>query len=147
MGVLLGESHDDVAEVGEGLVDGLGLGEPQPLAAGVLDSLGAGQVDQVEGAAAGLSALGVGALDLQHEDGVTAAGSLVAERLGPGSVLPGLPDHDLDLILARHLLHLQVGDVHVGPFGVLILHHLDLIFETWVVVEEVSDFLVVDFQK
>ena len=78
---------------------------------------------------------------------MTSAGSLVAESFSPGSVLPGLPDHHLNLVLPSHLLHLQVGDVHVGPFGVLILHHLDLIFETWVVVEEVSDFLVVDFQK
>ena len=30
VGVLLGERHDDVAEVGQGLVDVLGLGQSQP---------------------------------------------------------------------------------------------------------------------
>ena len=68
VGVFLRESHDDVAQVGEGLVDGLGLGQPHPLAPGVLDSLRAGQIDEVEGTAAGLSGLGVGTLYLQHED-------------------------------------------------------------------------------
>lgn len=41
---LLCEGHDDVAEVAEALVDGLGLGEPQPLAPAVLDPLAARQV-------------------------------------------------------------------------------------------------------
>ena len=36
---LLRERHDDVAEVAEALVDGLGLGEPQPLAPALLDAL------------------------------------------------------------------------------------------------------------
>jgi hypothetical protein len=41
---LLSERHDDVAEVGEALVDGLGLGQPHALAPAVLDPLAAGQV-------------------------------------------------------------------------------------------------------
>ena len=44
VGVLLGEGHDDVAQVGERLVDGLGLGQPQPLAPALLDPLTACQV-------------------------------------------------------------------------------------------------------
>ena len=43
--------------------------------------------------AAGLAGLGVDSLDLQHEDAVTATGPLIAESLGPGSILPGLLDH------------------------------------------------------
>ena len=146
MGVFLRESHDDVAQVGEGLVDGLGLGQPHPLAPGVLDSLRAGQIHQVEGTAAGLAGLEVDSLDLEHEDAVTATGPLVAESFGPGSVLPGLLDHCLDLVLPRQLLHHQVGHVQVGAF-LLVFHHLDLVLEIWVVVEEVSNLLVVDFQK
>ena len=44
VGVLLGESHDDVAEVGQGLVDVLCLGQPHTLAPTVLHSLAAGKI-------------------------------------------------------------------------------------------------------
>ena len=45
VGVLLGEGHDDVAEVGEGLVDVLGLGQPQSFTAAILDSLTPGEIN------------------------------------------------------------------------------------------------------
>ena len=45
MGVLLGEGHDDVPEVGQGLVDVLGLGQPHPLAPTFLDPLAAGKIN------------------------------------------------------------------------------------------------------
>ena len=45
VGVLLGERHDDVAEVGQGLVDVLGLGQSQPLAPAVLDPLASGEIN------------------------------------------------------------------------------------------------------
>ena len=44
VGVLLGESHDDVAEVGQGLVDVLCLGQPHTLAPTLLHSLAAGKI-------------------------------------------------------------------------------------------------------
>ena len=144
VGVLLSQCHDDVPEVGEGLVDGLSLGEPHPLTAAVLDPLTASQVHQVEGPAAGLLGLGVLALDPQHEHGVTPAGPLVTESLGPGPVLPGHLDHGLDLVLIGHLLHLQVGYVNLGALGVA---HLDLVLETGVSVQEVPDLLIVDLKE
>ena len=45
VGVLLGEGHDDVAEVGQRLVDVLGLGQSQPLAPAVLDPLASGEIN------------------------------------------------------------------------------------------------------
>ena len=45
VGVLLGEGHDDVPEVRQGLVDVLGLGQPQSLATTVLDPLAAGKIN------------------------------------------------------------------------------------------------------
>ena len=45
VGTLLGEGHDDVPEVGQGLVDVLGLCQPQPLATTVLDPLAAGKIN------------------------------------------------------------------------------------------------------
>ena len=42
--VLLGERHDDVAEVGQGLVDVLCLGQPHTLAPTLLHSLAAGKI-------------------------------------------------------------------------------------------------------
>ena len=45
VGVLLGEGHDDVPEVGQGLVDILGLGQPHPLATTVLDPFAAGKIN------------------------------------------------------------------------------------------------------
>ena len=45
MRVLLGERHDDVAEVGQGLVDVLGLGQSQPLAPAVLDPLASREIN------------------------------------------------------------------------------------------------------
>ena len=45
MGVLLGESHDDVPEVGQGLVDVLGLSQSHPLAPAVFDSLTASKIN------------------------------------------------------------------------------------------------------
>ena len=41
----LGERHDDVAEVGQGLVDVLGLGQSQPLAPAVLDPLASREIN------------------------------------------------------------------------------------------------------
>ena len=130
MGVFLRESHDDVAQVGEGLVDGLGLGQPHPLAPGVLDSLRAGQIHQVEGTAAGLAGLEVDSLDLEHEDAVTATGPLIAESLGPGSVLPRLLDDCFDLVLSKDLLFPEVGHVDVSALGIA---HLDLVLEAGVI--------------
>ena len=49
VGVLLGEGHDDVPEVGQGLVDVLGLGQPQSLATTVLDPLAAGKINLKHG--------------------------------------------------------------------------------------------------
>ena len=43
--VLLGEGHDDIPEVGQGLVDVLGLGQPHPLAPAVLNPLTAGKIN------------------------------------------------------------------------------------------------------
>ena len=43
--VLLGESHDDVSEVGQGLIDILSLGQPHPLAPTLLDPLAAGKIN------------------------------------------------------------------------------------------------------
>ena len=42
---LLSQGHDDIAKVREGLVDCLGLGESHPLAAAILHSLTASQVN------------------------------------------------------------------------------------------------------
>ena len=70
--------------------------------------------------------------------------SLVAECLGPGSVLPRPLDHALDLVLVGDFLNLQVGHVHIGALGVA---HLDLVLETVVCVQQVSDLLIVDLQK
>ena len=42
--VLLGEGHDDVPEVGQGLVDVLGLSQPHPLASTFLYPLAAGKI-------------------------------------------------------------------------------------------------------
>ena len=44
MGVFLRESHDDVAQVGEGLVDGLGLGQTDSFTPAIFNSLTAGQI-------------------------------------------------------------------------------------------------------
>ena len=44
VGRLLRQSHDDVAEVGERLVDGLGLGQTDTFTAALLHSLTAGKV-------------------------------------------------------------------------------------------------------
>ena len=44
VGRLLRQSHDDVAEVGERLVDGLGLGQTDAFTAALLHSLTAGKV-------------------------------------------------------------------------------------------------------
>ena len=47
---LLSEGHDDVAQVGEAVVDGLGLLQPHPRgAAALLDPLASGQVHLGEG--------------------------------------------------------------------------------------------------
>ena len=43
--VLLGEGHNDVPEVGQGLVNVLGLGQPHPLAPAVLNPLAAGKIN------------------------------------------------------------------------------------------------------
>jgi len=48
VGYLVAECHDDVAQVGEGLVDVLGLLEALSGGARVLQSLTAGQVHEVE---------------------------------------------------------------------------------------------------
>ena len=45
VGVLLGEGHDDIAEVGQGLVDVLGLGQSQPLAPAVFDPLASSEIN------------------------------------------------------------------------------------------------------
>ena len=45
MGVLLGEGHDDVPEVGQGLVDILGLSQSHPLAPAVFYSLTASKIN------------------------------------------------------------------------------------------------------
>ena len=45
VGVLLGEGHDDVPEIGQGLVDVLGLSQPHPLATTVLDPFAAGKIN------------------------------------------------------------------------------------------------------
>ena len=45
MGVLLGERHDDVAEVRQGLVDVLSLGQSKPLAPAVLDPLASREIN------------------------------------------------------------------------------------------------------
>ena len=45
VGVLLGERHDDVAEVRQGLVDVLGLGQSKPLAPAVLDPLASREIN------------------------------------------------------------------------------------------------------
>ena len=45
MRVFLGECHDDVSEVGQGLVDVLGLGQPHPLTPTFLDPLAAGKIN------------------------------------------------------------------------------------------------------
>ena len=42
--VLLGEGHDDVPEVGQGLVDVLGLGQPHSLTSTFLYPLAAGKI-------------------------------------------------------------------------------------------------------
>ena len=42
--VLLGEGHDDIPEVGQGLVDVLGLSQPHPLASTFLYPLAAGKI-------------------------------------------------------------------------------------------------------
>ena len=44
VGVLLGERHDDVAEVGQGLVDVLGLSQSHSLASTFLYPLAAGKI-------------------------------------------------------------------------------------------------------
>jgi len=44
VGVLLGEGHDDVPEVGQGLVDALGLGQPHPLTPTFFHLLTAGKI-------------------------------------------------------------------------------------------------------
>ena len=43
--VLLGEGHDDVPEVGQGLVDVLGLSQSHPFASTVLHPLAAGKIN------------------------------------------------------------------------------------------------------
>ena len=45
VGVLLGEGHDDVPKVGQGLVDILGLSQPHPLATTVLDPFAASKIN------------------------------------------------------------------------------------------------------
>ena len=75
---------------------------------------------------------------------MTPAGPLVAQCLGPGSVLPRPSDHVLDLILVCDLLLLQVGHMDLRPLGVA---HLDLVLETVLVDEEVSDLFVVDLKE
>ena len=45
VGVLLGEGHDDVAEVGERLVDVLGLSQPQSFTAAILHPLTPGEIN------------------------------------------------------------------------------------------------------
>ena len=84
---LLSERHDDVAEVGEALVDVLGLGEPESLRSGLLEPLRPGQVDEVEHPGARLGGDGVLASDTQLEHGVRARAALVAVRRGHGAVL------------------------------------------------------------
>ena len=44
VGVLLSQSHDDVAQVGERLVDGLGLGQTDTFTAAIFHSLTAGKI-------------------------------------------------------------------------------------------------------
>ena len=49
VGILLGESHDDVPEVRQGLVDVLSLGQSHPLATTVLDPFAAGKINLKRG--------------------------------------------------------------------------------------------------
>ena len=44
MGVLLRQSHDDVAQVGQRLVDSLGLGQTDSFTAAIFNSLTAGKI-------------------------------------------------------------------------------------------------------
>ncbi len=76
--LVAGESHDDLAQIGQGAVDVLGFLQTLAGAFRVLQPLGAGEVDQIKGARAGLASNRVVPRDLEHKDRVRPRRPLVA---------------------------------------------------------------------